>query len=517
MVAAAIRNPRGPRRGPAAVDVGPEEAGRLIHETTSLCRECKNAVEARVEALSDGSVWMRKRCPEHGFQQARLSDDAGWYERTLQMKPRPSPPARAPHPVEHGCPFDCGACEQHEQKVRLPVVTITSACNLDCPICYVHNRNQGAYHMGTEDFRSLLGHLVADHGGELDIINFTGGEPTMHPHFLEFLAMSREAGIHRVTICSNGIKLAKDESLVEKIGALGGRIALSFDTFDEAADYELQGARLLDIKMKCLDLCDKYGVDVTLIPVMTRGVNDHEIGRVIALGLARPSVRHIEVHTITFTGQSGSSFDRAGRISMHEVLLQIEATTGGMLGPEDFVPSPCAHPLCYQIAYLLLDPEGGPPVSFARLVSRETLYQCLSDRLYIEPGRQLEAALGEAIDRLWAEGEGDENDRILRILRALIERVFPKGRAISQAEALRACEEASKAVYLHSHMDEETFDTERVAQCCDSNCYPDGTTVPVCSYNVLYRDKEEHFMLKPTTWNERSGGQRRPGRLPLLR
>ena len=488
---------------------------RLIHETTSLCRLCKNAVPARVVAVG-GEVWMQKSCPEHGPQQVRLSDDAAWYEETRRIAPRPAPPAHPPRPVEHGCPFDCGPCTSHEQDVRLPVVTITSACNLDCPICYVHNKNEGAYHMGLEDFRSLLGHLVADHGNDLDLINFTGGEPTMHPHFLDFLRMAREAGVHRVSLCSNGIRLARDESLVEQIAALGGRVALSFDTFEKDADYLLQGARLLDLKLRCLDLLEKHRVDTTLIPVMTLGVNDHEIGKILDLALKKPNVRHVEVHTITYTGQSGTSFPRDGRISIHEVLRRIEETTGGLLRIDDFVPSPCAHPLCYQIAYLLLDPEGGPPVPLTRLMSRETLYACLSDRLYIEPSRHLEEALQEAIARLWAE-DGEEAERALRILRSLIERIFPRGRAIGHEEALRACEEASKAIYIHSHMDEETFDTERIVQCCDSNCYPDGRTVPVCSYNILYREKEDHFMLQPGEWNERRGGQKAfARRLPLM-
>jgi hypothetical protein len=57
-------------------------------------------------------------------------------------------------------------------------------------------------------------------------------------------------------------------------------------------------------------------------------------------------------------------------------------------------------------------------------------------------------------------------------------------------------------------MDEETFDTERAADCCDSNCYADGTTVPVCNYNMLYREKEAQFTTTPVRWNERSGGYR---------
>jgi hypothetical protein len=308
---------------------------------------------------------------------------------------------------------------------------------------------------------------------------------------------------------------------VAELARLGARIALSFDTFDAHADVTLQGARLLDTKLRCLDLLQKYDVDTTLIPVMTCGVNDHEIGDILRLGLERPNIRHVEVHLMTYTGQGGVTFDRAGRMSMDEVLDRIQQTTGGMLGRADFVPSPCAHPLCYQIAYLLLDPSGGPPLSFARLVSPQTLYECLADRLYLEPTPRLEEALREAVNRLWTQSDDDrdgEAARALRVLDGLLRTLFPSDRApLTAAEALRASERAAKAVYLHAHMDEETFDVERVAQCCDSNCYADGSTVPVCSYNVLYREKEAAFMAAPRVWNERSGGQRAFRSLPVVR
>ncbi|MBI3891583.1 MAG: radical SAM protein [Candidatus Wallbacteria bacterium] len=491
----------------------PMPGDRVLHETTSLCSRCKNAVEALVVAVPEGEVWMRKSCEEHGRQDVRLSDDASWYESTRTLMPATAAPARTMREVEHGCPFDCGPCTSHQQKVRLPVVTITSACNLDCPICYVHNKNEGPYHMGIEEFRAILGHLTRDHGGELDIVNFTGGEPTVHPHLLDFLEMARDAGIHRVTVCSNGIRLARDEELVKRLAELGARVALSFDSFEKLADHQLQGAHLLATKTRCLDLLEKHGVDTTLIPVMTRGINDHEVGRILALGLRRSNIRHLEIHTITYTGQGGASFSREGRMSMHEVLREIERTTDGLLTPQDFVPSPCAHPLCYQIAYLLLDPAGGPPIPFTRFMPRSALSEALADRLYLEPSPRLERAMHDAIDRLWAE-EDPAAERTLQLLKKLLADVFPSARPISRAESMRASERAVKAVYVHSHMDEETFDTERAAMCCASNCYADGTTVPVCNYNVLYREKESRFRKVPREWNERRGGRR--SFLPVL-
>jgi uncharacterized radical SAM superfamily Fe-S cluster-containing enzyme len=442
-------------------------------------------------------VMMEKTCPEHGAQSVRLSDDVDWYQRTRAVTPPKAPP-RSPNKkaVHHGCPFDCGPCESHEQRVRLPVVTITSACNLDCPICYVHNKNDDAFHMREHAFRKTIELLVRDHGGELDILNLTGGEPTLHPQFLEFLEIARALGVHRTTLCTNGIKIVKDPTLAPRLAAIGARVALSFDTFEEDADVLLQGAKLFDLKMRCLDILEEHGVDTTLIPVMTRGVNDHEIGNIIDLLVTRPNIRHLEVHTMTFTGQSGTTFDRAGRISIREVLERIEQTTDGLLHVEDFVPSPCAHPLCYQIAYLLIDPDGGAPVPFTRFLSREEIYEALADRLYLEPTSKLEALFRAAIDRLWTE-EPPDHERMLSLIKRVLDDT-----------SLRATERSIKAIYVHSHMDEETFDVERAYQCCDSNCYADGSTIPICNYNVLYRNKEAHFNLDPHQWTARSGGKK---------
>ncbi len=491
-----------------------------IHTTTSLCRVCKNAVPAEV-VEERGQVWMHKRCPQHGPQQVMLSPNPAWYRKTRAVELPPAPPPRTAVPISHGCPFDCGPCAGHSQRVRLPVVTITSACNLDCPICYVHNKNQDAYFMSREEFLDVLAHLRKDSGGDIDLVNLTGGEPTLHPQLFEFLELAQAAGVHRVSLCTNGLRLARDEDYVRRLAALKARIALSFDTFDRHADHLLQGANVLPAKLRCLELLAAHGVDTTLIPVMTRGVNDHEIGRILELGLSYPNVRHIEVHTITYTGQSGVNFQsdvqnpRSGRISMYEVLEQIQATTGGLLQPSDYVPSPCAHPLCYQIAYLLTDTGGGPPIPLTRLIPPAVLYDCLGDHLYIEPSRKLEEAMRAGVEELWAS-EAPEAERALKVVKRLLAEVFPSAGSTSREAALRALERSAKAVYVHSHMDEETFDTERIAACCDSNCYADGRQVPVCSYNVLYREKEAHFMETPRSWNERRGGQHFPV-LPIVR
>ena len=107
--------------------------------TTSLCGVCQRTVAAVIGRVGRAVV-MRKQCPEHGAAEVPVAADADWYARTIDeasaeaSRLTPPDPATAA-PVRQGCPFDCGACPSHQQKVYLPVVPITSACNLDCPIC----------------------------------------------------------------------------------------------------------------------------------------------------------------------------------------------------------------------------------------------------------------------------------------------------------------------------------------------------------------------------------------------
>jgi uncharacterized radical SAM superfamily Fe-S cluster-containing enzyme len=465
--------------------------------TTSLCGVCKRTLPAVIGRVG-GAVVMRKRCPTHGAAEVPVAADADWYERTMGEAPElslPDPAAAAP--VRQGCPFDCGPCQAHEQAVALPIVPITSACNLDCPICYTHNKNAGAWHMSAVELESLLRHLRAA-APERRIINLTGGEPTLHPDFARLVALCVQEGIHRVTVSTHGLRFLADEALVVELARLGVRIVLSFDALDGAGNRALLGGDFLAGKQKVLALLDKHDVATTLLPVIARGHNDHDLGRLAALALDTACVRSLELHTLTFTGQGGQTFDRAARMTPDQVLRALEAQTEGRLRADDFVPSPAAHPLCYQVTYLLRVGEGPSVrwVPFPRFMRRAQLRAMLGRGLYLEPSPELEAALADIIDGLWTgEIACDQREEVLAALRALSDQVFAPGR--SPAERLLEAERRTKAIYLHAHMDEETFDVARVRQCPVGVREPDGRNIPSCSYNVLYRARDARFMSAP--------------------
>lgn len=473
---------------------------KRLHETTSLCRVCKRSVRAALYER-DATIIMRKRCSEHGEQETLISSDAVWYHRIMTMPAHLQAPMGTVKPVSQGCPFDCGACESHEQRVHMPVVPITSACNLDCPICYTHNKNDGAYHMPLHEMQAVLEHLRRM-APDRRIINITGGEPTLHPQFLELIELCKKEGIHRVTISTHGLTFIKNEAMVARLAELQARVILSFDSFDEQVNVAMLGGKFGSSKLRALDVLERYGVATTLLPVLARGMNDRELARIVDLALEKDFIRSVEFHPMTFTGQGGAGFDRGARYTTYDALSDLQTHTGARLRIDDFVPSPVAHPMCYLVCYLLRLPEGRW-LPMSRFMDVHVIRSMLRESLYLEPSQAIEDALQDAINRIWS-GEVSESDigldgvgpdDVLGAIKLMITELYSG--ALSNEQQMQKAETFTKAIYIHTHMDEESFDSDRIRQCCVGMPGSDGSNVPSCAYNVLYRERDERFIQAP--------------------
>jgi uncharacterized radical SAM superfamily Fe-S cluster-containing enzyme len=474
--------------------------------TKSICGQCKQPVDAKIIFIGDG-VYFDKYCPTHKHQRVLASSSVEWYLDALSFVAPSTPPQGETKPVQSGCPFDCGPCASHQQKVYMPVVPITSACNLDCPICYTVNKNEDAHMLSEEDFAKILAHLHEQHD-ELDIINFTGGEPTLHPKLPLLLRMSREAGIRRLTISTNGLKL-KDEDYVRELAEVDARIVLSLDTFDEEVDKKMLGANTLATKLRVIDLCEKHDVTMTILPAVAAGLNDKDVPRLFELMIQRPHICSLELHTLTFTGQGGVGFTREARITIPDLHGILHEATAGKITAKDFVPSPLAHPHCYSICYLLML-EDGSYVPYARFMGREKLFELLGDSIYIQPREKVEEVLRVAMDDLWADPDKlpeGQSELVLKTLKRLLMEMFPS-KPLPLLERQKVAERATKAIYIHSHMDEENFDVGRVMKCSIGVPEIDGSNIPTCSYNVLYREHDIRFA--DAEMLERMGHQKHP-------
>ncbi|MEI7893516.1 MAG: radical SAM protein [Myxococcales bacterium] len=464
--------------------------------TRSLCPTCKRAIDAKV-VFRDGSVFLAKHCLDHGPSEVLLASSVDWYLDALSFVAPSTAPDGPLKPTRDGCPFDCGPCRLHQQQMAMPVVPITSACNLNCPVCYTVNRNIDPFFISKESFAQLLDRLGTTRR-DLDIINFTGGEPTLHPELPELLRMARQAGFRRITLSTNGLKL-RDEAYVRELAALDTRVVLSLDSFDDATDTALLGATTLKTKLQVLDLLEKHNVTTTILPAIAKGLNDRELPALLELVLQRKNICSLEAHPIAFTGQGGTGFDRSTRITIPDLHRTFHEATHGRITEKDFVPSPLAHPLCYSIAYLLVL-DGAPPtldqgyVPFTRFLPRERVFELLSDSLYLQPRDKVEQALGDAIDEIWANPDlVPEAQRVLSTLKRLIQTLFPSSGPIALEQRQAIAERSTKAIYIHSHMDEETFDMSRILKCSIAVPEADGSSIPTCSYNILYRGRDPRF------------------------
>ena len=451
-----------------------------------MCRECRALVPARVFE-EEGAVYQERLCHKCGSARARLADDVGWYltrsATTVQCKSGLLPGTA----VSRGCPHDCGPCAAHVNACHLSVFSITNACNMDCPICFTYNRSDQKYFMSRAELRDLLDRLLA-RVGPLDLINITGGEPTSHPDILDLLQECKRPEIGRITMNSNGLRIATDEGFCQRLAELGVYVVLSFDTFQPKRALRIHGRDVTRHKQQALDNLQRFGIGTTLLNVMIRGLNDDEIGELIHLAKAHPVVRSVTVQTMTFTGKGGRHFEPRETMPLDGAATAIERAMKGEMRASDFFPHSSAHPLCYSIAYYLKDGES--LCSLTDFFSVEELRSMLVQGYLLQPGREGQELFLQAIDRLWAEGDPGKH---LPAVRRLVERMYPAGKSLSTTERQAAAEQSLLAIYLHSHMDEDTLDLARLAVCPDQVPDPEGRLIPACAYNLFYRQKDPRF------------------------
>ena len=151
--------------------------------TQSLCPRCLKLVPAKIIA-KDGRVYFRKNCPDHGTIEDYVCADVREYDRHELDEPAKRPLALATE-AGRGCPYDCGLCPEHEQHTCVGLAEITSSCNLKCPMCFAGS-GPGGKHWTMEEFTRVVDNFVRQEG-EPDVLQISGGEPTIHPDVLRMV------------------------------------------------------------------------------------------------------------------------------------------------------------------------------------------------------------------------------------------------------------------------------------------------------------------------------------------
>lgn len=447
---------------------------RFHGQTVSLCETCLAPVPAKI-LLEDGRVYYQKRCRTHGVQKSLISSDAHYWLRCFNWIKPGDRPMDFQTRIDHGCPYDCGLCPDHEQHSCLALIEITDHCNLTCPTCFAVSAPAKANNLSLKEVESMLDALVASEG-EPDLVQISGGEPTLHPQILEILAAAKERPIRHLMLNTNGIRLARDPAFVEALAAFkpGFEIYLQFDSLHDEALKDLRGAALTRMRQQALENLERVGISTTLVCVVKRGVNDHELGAIINHALQWSCVRGVTFQPVQDTGRNEGFNPKRHRFTLSDIRSAI-AKAGTGFEATDLIPLPC-NPESICIGYGLRDGASVTPIT--RFLPRELIVEEAPNSVSFEKFPELHQRLFDFFSL--STGPETTTERIESLFCCLPS--FPVVGSLGYADLFR--------VAIVEFLDPHNFCLSRVKRSCIHFVTPEGNIVPFDTYNLFYRDNE---------------------------
>ena len=439
----------------------------------SICSTCLARVEAKI-LLKDDRVFLEKWCPEHGRERVLIADDAAYYRKAREVFIKaPEMPRRFNTEQRWGCPYDCGLCPEHMQHSCLSLVEITDHCNLRCPICYA---DSGPHRPGFRDLATverMLDAVVANEG-EPDVVQISGGEPTLHPQFFDILDAAKRRPIRHLMVNTNGLRIAKEADFTARLKQYepGFELYLQFDSLRDEVHQDLRGAKLSEVRRRALDRLNEHDISTTLVVTVKKGLNDGELGEIIEFALQQPCVRGVTFQPIQAAGRLENYDPARDRLTLTEVRRRILEQTR-VFEPDDLIPVPC-NPDCLAMAYALK--LGDQTVPLTRFVSPETLIEKGRNTIVVERDESLRSHVFE----LFATNHSPESQAcsLSDLLCCLPQVQAPQD--WSYRNVFR--------VLIMQFIDAHSFDLRAVKKSCVHIAQPDGRLIPFDTFNLFYRD-----------------------------
>lgn len=445
--------------------------------TLSLCPECLKRIDAKI-VFEDGQVFMLKRCPEHGNSRVLIADDIAYYKNTRNY----NKPSEIPHTfntkTHFGCPYDCGLCPDHEQHSCLTVVEVTDRCNLTCPTCYAGSSPVYGRHRTFEEVKAMLDAVVANEK-EPDVVQLSGGEPTLHPEFFRILDYAKTLPVKHLMVNTNGITIANDFEFAKRLAGYAPdfEIYLQFDSFRAEALHTLRGANLLRIRETCMEYLNRLNLSTTLVVTLQKGVNDDEIGAIIDYALQQPCVRGVTLQPTQVAGRL-TDFDPAtDRITLTEVRRKILEQTS-VFNADDLIPVPC-NPDALVMGYALK--TGGTVLPLTRFINPADLLDNSRNTIVYEQDRELHQQLFTIFST------GTSTDRASEKLHSLL-------CCLPAIDAPSLSYDNLFRVIIIQFMDAYNFDVRSVKKSCVHIVNKDNKIIPFETMNLFYRDEKAAYL-----------------------
>ena len=448
--------------------------------TNSICSTCLRKVEAKI-VMERGGVFMLKRCPQHGAQRVLISSDEAFYRKQRAFLKPGQLPKTFNTPFQHGCPYDCGLCPDHEQHSCLSLIEITDQCNLTCPVCYAESSPARSQHRSLAHIEFMLDRVV-ENEGEPDVVQISGGAPTLHPQLREILAAARRRPIKHLMLNTNGIRIAQSQAFTEQLASFmpGFEIYLQFDSLRASAYEALRGRDLLETKLKAIERLNAVGLSTTLVTTLKKGVNDDELGELVKFALAQRCIRGVTFQPIQDAGRNAGFDPATDRLTLAEARTRL-LQQSTLFAPEDIIPVPC-HPDCLAMGYALKLGDRVIPLSGS--IDPEQLLRAEHSTIVYERSDVMRNHLIELFST--ASSPSSAASTLGQLLCCLPQIELRDG--LSYENVFR--------VLFLKFLDAHDFDVRSVKRSCIHIVHPDGRLIPFDTYNLFYRDQKEQGLLE---------------------
>ena len=440
--------------------------------TISLCNICHRKVDAKI-IFEGTNVFITKTCKTHGFQKVLIADDIAYYKQIRNYNKASEYPKQPHTETKYGCPYDCGICPDHEQHSCLTLVEVTDRCNLKCPTCYANSSPTYGRHRTLDEIEMMFDAIVKSEG-EPDVVQISGGEPTIHPDFFTILDIAKSKPIKHLMVNTNGIRIANDFGFTKRLASYmpDFEIYLQFDSFEPDALLSLRGKDLTDVRKKAIENQNALNLSTTLVVTLQKGLNDHEIGKIIEYALQQKCVRGVTFQPTQVAGRL-ENFDPAkDRLTNTEIRRRILEQCN-IFNPNDLIPVPC-NPDALVMGYVLK--SEGEVVPLTRFIDPEMLLNNSRNTIVYEQDETLHRhvmkmfSTANSVDSL----EGDFH----HLLCCLPDISAPQ---LSYDNLFR--------IIIMNFMDAYDFDIRAIKKSCVHIVDTDGKIIPFETMNLFFRNE----------------------------
>lgn len=455
----------------------PEKNYTYYDFTLSICSTCLRRVDAKV-IFEDGKVFMVKHCSHHGKEKVLIATDIDYYKNTRNYNKPSEAPLKTNTSTHYGCPYDCGLCADHEQHSCLTVIEVTDRCNLTCPTCYAMSSPHYGRHRTLEEIEQMLDIIVANEG-QPDVIQLSGGEPTIHPQFFEILDIAKRKPIRHLMINTNGVRIAKDKEFTARLATYQPdfEVYLQFDSFKPEVLERMRGKDLTDVRKQAIENLNEAGLSTTLVVTLQKGQNDDEMGAIIDYAIKQPCVRGVTFQPVQVAGRTDDFDPATDRITLTEVRQRI-LEQSPIWKANDIIPVPC-NPDALAMAYALkIDGEVFP---LTRYVDPTVLLNNSKNTIVYEQDERL-------------------HQHVLKIFSTGIS----TDAAVNDMQSLLCCLPQVQApgldytnlfrIVIMRFLDAYDFDVRAIKKSCVHIVHKDGRIIPFETMNLFYRDDKEAYL-----------------------